>query len=186
MSLTVNQNNLTRTTAGSLCFPLPETNRILTQIQSSVNKILQGTNPQDNRNQLLTLNNNLTGLIASLNTFDSLDSTAKAAQAQPTLSTAAALPVTGTVAGPVIGSTTAMANQTLPGLPPPVHAANGWYMPTSEESLTHPYDIPPRFSYGPMHSPDPYGSIGSPRSPRSARSPQSYRQSYRNYRRSDY
>lgn len=162
MSLTVNQNNLARTTAGSLCFPLSETNRMLTQIQASIDKILKGTNPVDNRNQLLTLNNTITGLVASLHTFESLDSTVKSAP--PTIQTGASLPSSGIIAPP----TSAASSQNLPNLPLPTQAANGWYRPSDNETL-YPYDQLPRLSHGPMRRS--YGPI----------SPRSYRRAYQDY-----
>ena len=73
-SLKINQNSLARTNDNELCVKLPEVNKMLTAIQSSIEKILKGTNPVDNRNQLMKLNQDVVAMIATLGTLNSIQS----------------------------------------------------------------------------------------------------------------
>lgn len=108
-SLKINQNSLARTNDNELCVKLPEVNKMLTAIQSSIEKILKGTNPVDNRNQLMKLNQDVVAMIATLGTLNSIQS--------PTTQ----LTSTGLLAAPMVETPI----ESTSHLPLPAQA-NGW------------------------------------------------------------
>jgi len=71
MSVSPTRASLIVTDDGSYCYKLEDTINSLTAIQGHIEKILKGTNPTDNRNQLLNLYRDITSTITTLQTYAS-------------------------------------------------------------------------------------------------------------------
>jgi hypothetical protein len=71
-AISINPSSLVKSTTGELAIKLDDAITLLTQLQTSIDKILKGTNATTNRNNLLDLNQQLIAGVATLKAYESV------------------------------------------------------------------------------------------------------------------